>query len=239
MRFFTPLSSAATNRQANFSGARCVRRGFTLLEIIVVIAIVMILAAILLPVFRSARDSAHTATCSNNLKQIGFAIDQYVQDTGGFYPDSKAATNIKTSCGWAVLIIPYLKSAELLQCPSFERGEYRADCPPDEIIIIKDEPSQYEFWDGSYDLSANSDFHNNGFLVSAVRVKNPSSRILSYDGVGSEATLQHEPLPSLETLTQTGYNRHRDGLNALFFDGHVKWIALDHVYDAKYWRPKP
>ena len=238
MPFFTQSSFAATNRRASFSSARCVRRGFTLIEIIVVIAIVLVLAAILLPVFTGARETARTATCSNNLKQIGFAIDQYVQDSGGFYPDDDVAKKIKSSCAWPVLIFPYLKSAELLQCPSFERGEYLPDCPPSEPIIIKDEPSQYENWDGSYDLSANSDFQNNGFLVSAVRVRNPSSRILSYDGMGSEATLQHEPLPSLETLNQKGYNRHRDGLNALFFDGHIKWIALDHVYDAKYWSPK-
>src|ERR1700753_3722417 len=56
------------------------RRGFTLIELLVVIAIIAILAAILFPVFAKAREKARQIACLSNMKQIGLATLQYVQD---------------------------------------------------------------------------------------------------------------------------------------------------------------
>jgi len=56
------------------------RRAFTLIEILIVIAIIAILAAILFPVFASAREKARSATCTSNLRQIGIALAMYRND---------------------------------------------------------------------------------------------------------------------------------------------------------------
>lgn len=55
-------------------------RAFTLIELLVVIAIIVILAAILFPVFARDRENARRTSCLSNVKQMGLAMMQYVQD---------------------------------------------------------------------------------------------------------------------------------------------------------------
>lgn len=61
-----------------------VRRGFTLIELLVVIAIIAILAAILFPVFSTAREKARQASCINNVRQLSMGMVQYASDYDGF-----------------------------------------------------------------------------------------------------------------------------------------------------------
>ncbi|MBW3637626.1 MAG: DUF1559 domain-containing protein, partial [Armatimonadetes bacterium] len=86
------------------------RRGFTLIELLVVIAIIAILAAILFPVFGRARENARRSSCTSNLKQLGLAVLQYVQDNDGIYPSHARATG--TPVGWADSLGPYIKSRQ-------------------------------------------------------------------------------------------------------------------------------
>ncbi|MHB9106412.1 MAG: RCC1 domain-containing protein [Armatimonadota bacterium] len=63
------------------------RQGFTLIELLVVIAIIMILAAILFPVFAKAQEKAHQTNCMNNQRQQAYAILIYAQDHDETLPD--------------------------------------------------------------------------------------------------------------------------------------------------------
>ena len=101
--------------------ARRARTGaFTLIELLVVIAIIAILAAILFPVFAKARAKARQTSCLSNMKQMGLAMMQYVQDYDETLPfkrymedGSGFPWNFDTqnrSRSWKDLIYPYVKN---------------------------------------------------------------------------------------------------------------------------------
>jgi len=122
-------------------------RGFTLIELLVVIAIIAILAAILFPVFAKAREKAKQIACTSNVKQMGLAWLQYIQDNDEVYPPRNSGTGAAAN-GWtvqtgpipanpypckpcrpkstttgkaydpSVFAIPYVKSQAMFHCPS-------------------------------------------------------------------------------------------------------------------------
>ncbi|MBV9468461.1 MAG: prepilin-type N-terminal cleavage/methylation domain-containing protein, partial [Abitibacteriaceae bacterium] len=125
------------------------RSGFTLVELLVVIAIIAILAAILFPVFATAREKARSTACLSNMKQMGTATMMYVQDNDSTYPawdtywvcytdGTHQGKNFGAgSCGssglaanmWDAAIAPYVKMAApaandhggVWHCPSGEQ----------------------------------------------------------------------------------------------------------------------
>jgi prepilin-type N-terminal cleavage/methylation domain-containing protein/prepilin-type processing-associated H-X9-DG protein len=105
--------------------------GFTLIELLIVIAIIAILAAILFPVFATAREKARQTTCASNEKQLSLAFLQYATDFDETLPFAYGANAADRS--WDIEIYPYLKlpvssvvgsRAGLYTCPddSYDRG---------------------------------------------------------------------------------------------------------------------
>jgi prepilin-type N-terminal cleavage/methylation domain-containing protein len=97
------------------------RAGFTLVELLVVIGVIAILAAILFPVLSAARESARLAACRSNLRQIGVAIKSYMQDYDDKFPDLPARPG--TSGGdqhyfgaAAKMLLPYAKDKKVFRC---------------------------------------------------------------------------------------------------------------------------
>jgi prepilin-type N-terminal cleavage/methylation domain-containing protein len=84
--------------------AKC-RKGFTLVEVLVVLAIIAILIALLLPAVQAARESARRTTCKNNLKQLALACHNY-HDTNHVFPCGWVAEN---QASWGMLLLPYLE----------------------------------------------------------------------------------------------------------------------------------
>jgi prepilin-type N-terminal cleavage/methylation domain-containing protein len=66
------------------------QKGFTLIELMIVIAIIAILAAILIPNFLHARAESQTSACEGNEKQLATALEEYAVDNSGKYPTSIA-----------------------------------------------------------------------------------------------------------------------------------------------------
>jgi prepilin-type N-terminal cleavage/methylation domain-containing protein len=87
------------------------RRGFTLLELLVVIGIIGVLIGLTLPAIQKVRASAARTQCTNNLKQIGTATFAYATDNRAF-PPSQIGNYRPT---WFVLILPYLDQNNLYQ----------------------------------------------------------------------------------------------------------------------------
>lgn len=97
-------------------------KAFTLIELLIVMAIIALLAAILFPVFAKARDKARQTACTNNLKQIYLGYRMYGQDYDGSFPttvlgnsQTRAATDPQST---PALLYPYTKNNQIWVCPN-------------------------------------------------------------------------------------------------------------------------
>ncbi|MBX3451393.1 MAG: DUF1559 domain-containing protein [Planctomycetaceae bacterium] len=121
--------------------ARCRRSGFTIIELLVVIAIIAILMSLLLSAVQQARESARSAQCKNNLRQIAIALHNYSDVHSGHMPfhiGDGDMTDKHESAMYALL--PYCEGNPLM---------YRC---PDDIGSFEDATPFWETYGTSYKL---------------------------------------------------------------------------------------
>ncbi len=104
------------------------RRGFTLIELLVVIAIIAVLIALLLPAVQAAREAARRAQCTNNLKQLGLAVHNYVSQNQVLpamctYP-AGAIQSWGWSYSWSIALTPFLEQNPLYNAFNYSAGMF-------------------------------------------------------------------------------------------------------------------
>lgn len=95
-------------------------RGFTLVELLVVVAIIGLLTAILLPAVQQVREASRRAVCLNNLRQLGLALHMH-HDAQGCFPPGGIEPRVnpkqtqRRQLAWSVFVLPYLEQKQLFE----------------------------------------------------------------------------------------------------------------------------
>ena len=223
---------------SNQSSGRGRAAGFTLIELLVVIAIISILAAILFPVFASAREKARQASCLSNERQIGLAFMQYTQDNDETVPpnDQRSKTTNNLVANWIDLMYPYTKNTQVFLCPSAPEGEYTAAVANPTLLYTYACNNVY-FWDPTESIfgasgtgtpiSTIADTSGTIFIGDMASVsRDPFWKVYHYQVVGA-AVWPTNPPTFGDQLQGRFAARHNGGSNFVFFDGHAKWMTLN------------
>ena len=181
---------------------------FTLIELLIVISIIAILAAMLLPALSKARKKAQATTCVNQVKQLHSAFLLYSADYNDciplWYGGTPAAYNTYRSADVRKIFASYLGRPDITGntpptvCPSDEDG------PP--LVALTNK--------FSYGSNCSAAYRNQYKLT---RWKQPSTTFLLGDGKGS-------------IITNTDFKFwHTGGTNVGFGDGHVNWLTISLI----------
>lgn len=194
-------------------------RAFTLVELLVVIAIIGLLIGLLLPAIQAARESARKVQCTNNLKQIGVALQQHHDarkmlpqgwtsyEPGTFTSDPEG----EPGWGWATRILPFMEENNLAQAIDFKLP----------IMDAKHDPIRGLALAG---FRCPSDFDPETFTLDREDGGGPITDLAKANYVGMFGTLEIEEVPSAGDgvffhNSRIQFRQIRDGLSKTLFVG--------------------
>ena len=211
--------------------------GFTLVELLVAIAIISVLAALLLPVLSRARESAKRASCTNNLRQIGLAFELYLHEHKDTYPaaDDPVSTSpfywLWMGRGWRAVLAEYIpgdkENPGVFWCPSDPRSETAFESTSYAYsMAFYHSPEQIDAMDNvSYNYS--SAFP--AVLQRTSAVRNPTQKILVGEWYANHAAFG----------TDKGWFGEGGKRLYLFADGHVEYLDWTELNTANDGLPNP
>jgi prepilin-type N-terminal cleavage/methylation domain-containing protein/prepilin-type processing-associated H-X9-DG protein len=236
------------------------RKGFTLVELLVVVAIIAVLAGIIFPVFARARARAESTTCQSNLRQLGAAFQQYLNEFDDQYPNSwrtqRSPYGELNHSWWDVLIYPYVRSDAVFACPANDTPSYSVHQAFDSRGL-KTRRVTYALNNQLLGAAAGVDkFQYVGDPPDpalASDVDDPASTILlaekMQDYPGHTPSQPNQPgnqsqevdvwfqltepgitPPDWDTSWGVARSLHGLGSNFLFVDGHVKFLRLQDTF---------
>jgi prepilin-type N-terminal cleavage/methylation domain-containing protein/prepilin-type processing-associated H-X9-DG protein len=205
------------------------RFGFTLIELLVVIAVIGILAALLFPVFLSAREKARQISCLSNMRELGVAILLYAHDNDDRLMCGRSLTdssNTITYYGWAGECYNYSRSPSIYKCPDdTNQNTMIGNETAYAISYFMNESVCGLYYPSGMPLSrfaapSNTvliaEITGGGLVNLNVRLKNPNETESSYAAY----------------FVQTGtspYDRHQNARNYLLADGHAKLMHSGNI----------
>ncbi len=223
------------------------RRAFTLIELLVVIAIIAILAAILFPVFSQAKERSRQMSCLNNLRQLGTAFLQYVNDNNNTvppislynFPNSPNWCGTQATFGWTDpklgSLWPYTHNLGIYLCPTDRK---RPASGLSESLVPKTQWPNYPL---SYSMNGtlNLRLKSGGFkcvkLDSQVATKASKALLLIHE---DRTKINDGLFLWKHNNCDIGDKIHFEGTTASYCDGHARWISLIECKKMMITRPE-
>ena len=245
------LWKAADNRRVPATRGSCPPPGFTLIELLVVLAVISVLASLLLPALSRAKESARRIACLNHLRQLGLAMQMYVNDNEGRYCPRTHPVRWPHRLHW------YAPDLKLLRCPTdvaepatgnADPTLWPADAAPRSYI--------YNAWNDYYRSFYPAGewrqiVSSNGHAIREADIREPSETCVLGEKQpdSSHWYLDYE---RFEDITQLDQSRHAGGRRAgsgqgggtgsnyAFADGSVRFVRFGRtVWPINLWATTP